>query len=102
MFYLVNEETAAANSLMEKMAEQARPGALIPCTEEELRCFGRDFIPVAINPTESKLIEVDPDKTYMLFADNEMNLDDILAFIDGRKMNIGIVRVGVTSGEVVE
>lgn len=36
---------------------------------------------------------INSDKPYMLFADNEMNLDDIQAFIDGKKMNIGIFRI---------
>ncbi len=95
MFYLINKENPAAESLMLKMAEQAKPGALIPCSTEEINSFTNgDFIPVALTPDDSKLIQVDPMKTYILFANKEMEIDDIMTCITRLKINIGVVRTG--------
>jgi hypothetical protein len=93
MFYLINNETAAANSLMKKMAEQAKPGALIPCTREEIDCFNNgDFVPVAMTQTESKLIEIDRSRTYVIFVDENMNIDDAVK-LQNEGVDINIIEV---------
>jgi len=93
MFYLINNQTAAATSLMKKMSQQARPGALIPCTPEELDCFEHgDFIPVAMTSDESKLVEIDRSKAYIIFADENLNIDDVVK-LQNQGVDINIIEV---------
>lgn len=93
MFFLVNKDSSPAASLMKKMSQEARPGALIQCTKEEFDSFKNgDFEPVALSAESNKLIEVDLDKKYILFADNSTNIDDV-ASLQELGLRIGIIRV---------
>lgn len=93
-FFLVNNETAAANSLMKKMANEARTGGLIACTREEFDSYvNGDFQLVTMSEDkDNRLIEVDPAKKYILFADENMNLDSVVDDIELTGLDIGIIR----------
>ena len=45
--YIVNQDDKAAKSLMIKLCEQAKPGAVIFVTEEEFECLNGSVVRIA-------------------------------------------------------
>lgn len=94
MFYLFNGDNPHALSLAEKMCKEAKPGALINTTDDELRAFENgEFIAVDTETHNGKLIEFDTNKEYILFADQTVNLDDIDYHNQHSEASIRVIRV---------
>jgi len=88
---LVRADSQAAVSLAEKLAA-GKEGEFIKCTDEEFSAFSSDMQVWSFGNNEpSKLIEVDLDKHYVLFADNSVCLEDILG--TGLNNHISVVRL---------
>jgi hypothetical protein len=98
--FLVDQDDPAAKTLMKKLAERSKPGAIIPLTSEEMALYNdsESFKHVLIgssfgNPSITKL---EPNSNYVFVCDTNVNIDDVVqlrerAFeLDGIK--IGIVR----------
>lgn len=93
--FLVNSDNEAARSCMLKLAEQGKPGAIIPLTGEEFKAFtGGDFVEIKNHCDDSglKLTEIDLSKSYIAVVDNSINLEDIVKLIGKIGADINIIR----------
>lgn len=68
--FLIGKDTAAATSLAKKLCGPHKPGAIIPCSEEELKEFSNVVRITA--PVESDkavdFVEIHPNKKYLVIA----------------------------------
>lgn len=83
----------ASNSLVKKLSKQAKPGAVIQLTTDEMSLMASAHIVGVSNKSNPiELIEVDRDKKYIAVCDQSVNLEDLVRLIDSAKLGIRIVR----------
>lgn len=94
--FLVDETTAAAQSLIQKLSEQSKPGAIIPLTSEEMDVYqSSDFEVLSIGEENSNIIEIDPEKSYVFMCDPANTvIQDVINITHRLGAKIAIVRTG--------
>lgn len=79
--FLVDTTEGAAKSLMIKLAEQSRPGAIIALTKEEMSVYRSDafaHVIVGGNDSDVDISEIDSSKRYvMVINDCQVNIKDL-------------------------
>lgn len=76
MFFICRDDEVSL-SVAKKFAREAKPGAMIPLTNEEFDAY-RDFELVSTMESGKELIEIKPDTMYMMIINAaETNIDDI-------------------------
>ena len=65
---------------------------MIQLTAEEFQEAKR-FRMINMDPESSNVVEVDPEKSYLLFADESVCIDDVKASAERLNLKIGLVRV---------
>tara|TARA_R110000796_G_scaffold214800_1_gene330742 strand:- start:17106 stop:17405 length:300 start_codon:yes stop_codon:yes gene_type:complete len=95
MIYLVNKDNPAAISLAIKFSKtDLKPGSMIPCSKEEIGCYGTaQFMPISLDALTEKLVQVDFGKSYILFADDTVNIDDAADTAEVLNIELGIIRL---------
>ena len=92
MFFLV-EDTKAGKSLAVKLSEQAKPGALIPVTKEEMEA-SKNMRTIGYQESNSNcaFVPLDPNTRYLAIVDKSVNVHDLTKSISVLGVNVGIVR----------
>lgn len=90
----ITEDLPGSKTLLEKLATQTKPGAVIPLTEDEMKIMKSSYI-LGLSQKNSaiELIEVDPNKRYIAVVDENANIDDIFLIREHMEVMIGVVRV---------
>jgi hypothetical protein len=84
MFFICKDDKVSQD-LARKFSENAKPGAIIPLTEEELEAY-KDFQIVSTMDCESSLIEVKPDTMYLMtVSSSKANIEDCVIFCEQAK-----------------
>lgn len=94
--FLVNQDNPCAQSLMIKLAEQAKPGAIIPLTDGEIELYcSPDFKEIITDRDNSpiKISEMEKGHHYVAVVDAaRVNIDDIIKTGERLGINISIIR----------
>jgi len=90
----ITEDLPGSQTLLEKLATQTRPGAIIPLNEDEMKVMKSSYIlGLSHNNSSIDLMEIDPNKQYLAAVDHHVNIEDIFQAIKYLKTKIGIVRI---------
>ena len=92
--FLVNSDSPHADSLIGKLVENNKDGAIIPLNDGEMELYtSPDFQHLSygkeINPN---IIKMEPGSSYVFVADEHANIDDILKVADRLSVKIAIIR----------
>jgi len=94
--FLVNQDNPHSRSLMLKLSDRAKPGAIIPLTTEEMTLYrSEDFQILTLNEDQSKIIPIIPEASYLFLLDpSKDSIDDALQAIDDLQIDARIIMVG--------
>jgi len=94
-FFLVNSDNEHAVSLAKKMAKEAKPGALVLCTDNELRAYeDKEILSININDSNNiPIAKVSSGESYILFCNDKVDIDNLFQVAEELRIQIGIVRV---------
>lgn len=94
MIYLVNKDNPDAMNLAKTMAGGAhREGAILPVSKGEMDCYGSDdFQAINLNDITANLVRVYPNSSYILFADDHTDIDDVIQTQEHLDITIGVIR----------
>lgn len=92
--FLVNTDNPHADTLMRKLAEKSKPGAIIPLNDGEMELYcSPDFQQVSYgNDQQSKITKMEPGGSYVFVADQNTVIDDILQLEERLSIKVGIIR----------
>jgi len=92
--FLVNQDKPSARSLMLKLADQAKPGAIIPVTNEEMALYQSvHFQVLAMGNSDQKIIELDTKAPYIFLLDPKKdNIDEAYSAIEILGLDEAVIR----------
>lgn len=93
--FLVAQDNPHARSLMLKLAEQSRPGAIIPLTDGEMDLYRSDncqHVGLSLGEGNPNFTELKPGSRYVFVADKNTIIDDIVAAGERLGVEIAVIR----------
>jgi hypothetical protein len=98
MFFICKDDKVS-QGLACKFSEKAKPGAIIPLTKEEFEAY-KDFQIVSTKDSESSLIEMKPNTSYLMTVNSDKTcIDDCVRFVKAASKINSTISIVRTNGE---